>query len=733
MSDLKSSPEEKSPNSVQKRKRSLTVVSKNESFPPGSTVSWSLNDGRPKPAKTARTGYSPPGESKHLVNIPPASTSNEASHVNVASATASAPKALKACRNCRRSKIKCESRDRSKCKRCMDQDLDCVYEIKVPTSASTVPDAQWMSTVERRLDSFGNTLDTILRILKNQAIGSVPENGSRHLEALLDGEPFLDRAALSQTPESPNDTSHCFTSADEQIIESLSKDLFLSSNMPDDSFDQMFDSFESENKQLLEVNDADGGSALDLMSSDFRVNGTLSFADAEELFRFFNEKISPHLFGYPISHVDLPVVWTRSPILVAAICTVAAIHHPTLNRLFQPLRHVLNALAQEGIFRTMSSESEAIDTVIALCVAGFWLPESSMLTSLALRIAKNLDLNMPLDDYEPSPNTDKDKLRLWYLLYILDGQQSLTSNHSPLFDSEDVAVKNSRGYLLSRYNTSNGDVMKCLLTQSLIVNEQQKRSLVDPGSTLLADMRLVSQVEFNQAVNSIFQGRGWNLLKPSNIGIRWQTNIELDKWMVSWACLLTPIDGFMGSWPSKSTLIHYNFAKMHINSRTIRDLQNKVTLGKNNELMQSGNVSQLSIESSDASDAIAVAAAHNVLNLSTTDSDILAALQYVPVHVHMMLYYAALLLLNSVSPTTPFHTCRSTLTLVRSLRSAFMSCISNEQQLLSQIVNSLKIELTSKIKEIQSVNRIENLYDDEPAKKHSTIAGWPGSVSYHSR
>ena len=85
----------------------------------------------------------------------------------------------------------------------------------------------------------------------------------------------------------------------------------------------------------------------------------------------------------------------------------------------------------------------------------------------------------------------------------------------------------------------------------------------------LTDMRLVSQVEYNQAINEAFKGTAWDLLAPASFGIPSKSNLELDRWMVSWTVLLSP-ESFGAIWSTKSTLIYYNFAKMHINSSAVK-------------------------------------------------------------------------------------------------------------------------------------------------------------------
>jgi hypothetical protein len=715
-----------------KRKRN-SVGSANRAkrvLPESLTNSWSLKDGTDRLSTgktTAARGATGP------VNNAP-SLGGEAYHVNVASNVKMVPKALKACRACRKSKIKCESQERSKCRRCLEQGIECVYEIKVPTSATTVPDAEWMSTVENRLDNFGNTLQSILQLLKkNDSTGAsepaLPLESKISAKTPSVGDPPVQDPGSSDSHSSSSGSNRQYgpdsplflNPAEEQTIAELAyHNIFPGEQHPHpdasmplaNEIEHFFAKFIPEQEEDAVLSFVNPESAMDL-----RNNGTLTFAQASELFLFFHEKISPYLFGFPISQIALPNVWARSPILVAAICTVAAIHHPTLNSLFEVLKTELDYLSKEVLFKQMYSESETIDTIVALCVAGFWLPDSFMLTAVALRLAKNLGLNLlnGIDNLADASMT-KDRLRLWYLLYILDGHQSLTFDKSPLINCDDPAVIRSRAMILNKPGLEDAG--------------QDAQSV-----NALADLRLVSQVEFNQAVKSIFQERGWDLLKPSTIGIPWQTNLDLDKWMVSWTCLLTPTSGEMGSWPSKSTLIHYNYAMMHINSSAIREIQNHGKLGERRLASNDNALSKgLSLSStSSESDSIAVSAAQNVLKLSTNDKDILSALKYVPIHVHLMLYYAALLLLHSVSPASSSKSLRTAFTLVRSLRGVIVGCSTGRQVLMTQIIDGLTSAMASKTKEIEHRNLSSDDLDDDLDDARKTITGWPGSVASHMR
>lgn len=406
--------------------------------------------------------------------------------------------------------------------------------------------------------------------------------------------------------------------------------------------------------------------------ADFR-DGFLSLEHARQLFTFFDTYISQQLFGFEISKFHVDTLWKTSPILVCAICAIASIHHPDeiLSAKLSQLQVYLRRLCSELFFGGKSrDELETFNTIVALVLCSFWLSDSQMFTGLALQLAKEIQLDYPVSKTESSGLQlgRKDRIKLWYLLYVLDGQQSLSFNRQPIVNSQEYSLKNSRKILL--------EPRKTIKLSKKTYDNDDKTQTEEENQSPFTDLRLVSQVEYNQALNEALTGSAWELLAPSSFGIPSKSNLELDKWMVSWTVLLSPANH--GSvWSSKSTLIYYNFAKMHINSASMKGLQlggsvsqkmypewkeppqndrKKITTAESNDTDNSSDDSDddefisnkglVSEDEATVSRSIAVSAAQTVLNLVLNDKDIHENLKYVPVHIHIMLYYAALLLLN---------------------------------------------------------------------------------------
>lgn len=565
------------------------------------------------------------------------------------------------------------------------------------------------------------------------------------------------------------------------------------------------DSLTSSTPSLHEYEDTKRRKILPKISDDFR-DDVISLQEAEDLFHFFDSHITPQLFGFEISKFSVKSIWNNSPILICAICTISAMHHPTLCTKQEELLRHLHKLCGNILYQgTPRTEIEGFNTILALIFCSFWLSDSQMFTGLALQLAKEIGLDGPPSKDEASQLNPKDRLKLWYLLYVLDGQQSLTYNRKPLVNSEEYTLQHSRSLLLKNEKSiDNCETNNMSNRQDLIIKENRESTSPPAlGNASLSnhltftDLRLVSQVEYNQALTAAFQGDAWSLLAPSSFGIPSKSNLELDKWMVSWTVLLSPMNNG-AVWSSKSTLIYYNFAKMHINSSAVRSLRMESNKSpdefpKLHQLKQisktKGTTSTPPIDNTkdweDSSDdddeefitnkelilgdkssidaGIAFNAAQTVLNLVLSDKDIKNNLKYVPVHVHIMLYYAALLLVedqttsnDNATSEEPYNKFLMNLGTVHSLRAIVKENFPVDRNfghrlitsldelldertahlkhkiLISNLPKSVKDNLLHKLSLLNEVSeKLEIFQDNSGSSSPGAIYAWPGSNHGH--
>ncbi|KAI5957982.1 hypothetical protein KGF57_002790 [Candida theae] len=533
-------------------------------------------------------------------------------------------------------------------------------------------DAQWKTDIEQRLNSFDSKIDSLVNLLKSN-------------QQQTNGE--WDRTSPSAQVHSQTHQYYYPRELRESSNESRYLHPSSSNSFDHDTKRQRLDNYRRDDED-----DITRHSKSSPPPQDFRA-GFLSKTEAKDLFKFFDSNIAQQLFGFEISKFKVDDIWETCPVLVCAISTIASIHHPQLSHKSSQLQVYLRDICGTLFYQNRPTDKTgAFNTIVALILCSFWLSDSQMFTGLALQIAKEYGLN------NPKYGKNKDDLKLWYLLYVLDGQQSMAFNRQPLVSSQEYSLKHSRELLINEDEKKISQAKKQLeqkierntIVSDTVADEKEHQILLKQKFT---DLRLVSQVEYNQALSEAFRGDAWDLLMPSTFGIPSKSNLELDKWMVSWTVLLAP-GNYGAVWSTKSTLIYYNFAKMHINSTAVRQLAmspnhdglfpawdksiEKTAFQTRKKVQQQDGEEEEEEEELDSEDdsdsdslhdeddfisnkelvspdkaainaSIALNAAHTVINLVINDKDILDNLKYVPVHIHIMLYYAALLLINPPS------------------------------------------------------------------------------------
>lgn len=762
-------------------------------------------------------------------------------------------KRTKPCSNCKRSKVKCEYTDSLPCTRCIKSGLASTCQI-VPK----LPSLKLPQVGPQTLPNF-NMVPHVHPIPSHTPTYSPQPPSIRHNQ--------LDRQAL-QSQTLPNPPIHSQTAQSNQLHPSSlaypksqqDLDLQWKSHMEKklSSFESKFDDLVgalresrystndfSQERVSLAYRDPPSGaqshyigsrvSTPESSESEQSVHGRRTYNDeftvckrpklhvesstrplltleeAKLLFKFFNSHISQQLFGFDIEKFQVSQIWETSQLLVYAVCTIAAMHYPdpSISSKQSELQQHLHKLCSEILFQPRpKSDVEGFNIIVALILCSFWLSDSQRFTGLALQLAKEFGLNKPVTEKLHTLNT-KDRLKLWYLLYVLDGQQCMSLNRQTLFETDDYLIRNSRELLLNKkpreiegtldnQDSTNGSLVKKDTSKTLLSNEKE-----DIGSCF-TDLQLVSQVEYNLAIKEAFKGNAWDLIAPSTFGIPSKSNLELDKWMVSWTVLLAPINNG-AVWLSKSTLIYYNFAKMHINCSALRELQ--IDTGSESVIfpkweqyhqlrqrmgplpLQEQTSQPESDSETDEEDElisnkelathdqtllslnIAVNAAQTVLNLVLSDKDITNNLKYVPLHIHIMLYYAALLLVNP-PPTDATHVANTNqdtyfVKIIESLRTAKMlqkkiyvnlptdknfgnKFIESLDEVVADRSRKLKSELHESplsndrkgelFEQISTLNYVDDHLEvfsgsgnssKESSPRASGIAAWPGSHHGH--
>ncbi|ODQ51785.1 hypothetical protein SAICODRAFT_72398 [Saitoella complicata NRRL Y-17804] len=738
-------------------------------------------------------------------------------------------RAVKACRNCRRQKVRCEGAEHAPCKRCRSSKIECIFDRK----EIDPDDLAWRQAVESRLDSFGKTLDTILEFMKAQtgaagpaayagippvasSVGqvsqgaspqSVPRSTPRNLsprqsfvpdplppppgssaslasehmkaapssrhqfpgqtpiqqmvgQAPPQGLPYADMQAMSSGYIPPVGMSSIPPQQVQQAVQ------FPTQNPPGQSwnpYEQLtsppntvpgshypafqvpgtipqaypdnlnmsaaMNAFQAQHSQIPSAVAGSPGNQVaprpPSSQQDLITKGSLTYEQASILYTFFHQRISPFLFGFMITSGSLPELRQRSPLLLAAICAVSSLYCQELTHLFSVCKMELEELTTALLFAPASgqdfSSPEYIDTVIALCVASLWMGEAGWhMSGIAARLAVQCGLQKSFQSVVQEkaaiqsanvlaggsaggspvqPNgvvtkkqpvskdvsTEKlNKLRLWYLLFCIDRQQAVLSSRPPLLVQEEA---------------------------------RHARILLEGTHDVHSDLRLVEQVELNVVLSKIMENSNNDMIPPQQWSSKtWESNFELDQWMVSWAVKLSP-QKYNSAWPTKAVLLNYHYAKLFLNSGASVD---------GSKLSQN----PLTAEHVDNVRG-AVAAANSVLDLVANDSDVQFALAYVPCNFHTMLFQASRFLLKSLSNgigdvvggNATQREAKSIALVTRVAQIMRERTVTNKAVpfTLSQALTKLLAETVTKITPVPP----EKV---EPVPKRARIAAWPGSI-----
>jgi hypothetical protein len=150
-----------------------------------------------------------------------------------------------------------------------------------------------------------------------------------------------------------------------------------------------------------------------------------------------------------------------------------------------------------------------LDDIRGLCIAAFWQPYLSWkISGLCIRMATELNLHHAFYDAfnepEMSVETRKEcleKARLWYLLYVLDHQSSVTYGRPPVM-SELRPIKDYEMLLNSEYCTPPDRALMSQVTGLLILSRafalfglEPKRTMGGDDASVLNHMRFTEDVQ----------------------------------------------------------------------------------------------------------------------------------------------------------------------------------------------------------------------------------------------
>jgi hypothetical protein len=256
-----------------------------------------------------------------------------------------------------------------------------------------------------------------------------------------------------------------------------------------------------------------GSTALDpdKTQCDLPSTGLVSLSLANELFDLFNQKMNQYLWGgIALVHSNFISVQRSSSLLSAAILTVACLHVPDKEALFDKCYDKFVSL----VANAMVSPNNSLDDIRALVIGAFWLSNLSWkLSGLAVRIATELNLHQ---SYQQVSRGDTEKfphLRLWYLIYVCDHHFSIAYGRPPMIHENDD-IRNHESFLTLGLHNS-------------------------------ADQRIISQVALFMCLTDAYHAFGIETnspLKELDLRKLREFNLRIESWRVQWQSQLGEYD-----------------------------------------------------------------------------------------------------------------------------------------------------------------------------------------------
>jgi hypothetical protein len=173
--------------------------------------------------------------------------------------------------------------------------------------------------------------------------------------------------------------------------------------------------------------------------------GTLSLADAERLTQAYLSKADYYLYGVGSKFKDLDSIRRASGLLLAAICTVSALHDSGGRSLYAVCNTELRKLVSHFVFTSKVN----LEDFRGLCIACFWISDIAWpVSGLAIRRAVEFDLQQSYSVIKSGASSNASTsghtreeaiecMRLWYLFCICDQHLSILYGRPSIIEGQD--------------------------------------------------------------------------------------------------------------------------------------------------------------------------------------------------------------------------------------------------------------------------------------------------------
>ncbi|KAF5669431.1 transcriptional activator of proteases prtT [Fusarium heterosporum] len=493
---------------------------------------------------------------------------------------------IKACAACRKHKIKCLMDETGPpCRRCSERNLGCVLS----KSLQTIMDekSQFSESVVQDLEQMHNALRQVMSKLNLPELPPLQSINSRDSE----GTPPKD--------DNPTQATNHLTISQEEFrgpsCDNSPKATPEDEGLPYVPIHSLYTLTKLSALRSPDNPEAQRGNAI----NDFIARGALSLADAESLFTLYRDRLDRYMYGIGCRYTTLEEVRRKSPILSAATLTVAALHDPKADNIYGVCSSEFRRLMEKSMFERRIDR----DYLRAMCIASYWLSDLSwMLSGYAIRRAAECNLHNSYNQAIKEQSQEAaDCARLWYILYICD-QHLATLYGRPSIVQEDSSIQGWEQFL-----------------KSPVANEEDKR--------LTGQVMLVSILRNIRELFGTDKGEPVPRVYLNHI---LQFRRQLDEWYGRWMKDLPEQWTQIGSFPRKGTILHYNFAQIHLYSHVFRGLSGDAPIPHYflDCAMQ------------------AVAAATATIDLILTDPDVAAGIVGMPSYMLSMTAFACMFLIK---------------------------------------------------------------------------------------
>ncbi|KAI2703861.1 transcriptional regulator family: Fungal Specific TF [Penicillium roqueforti] len=334
---------------------------------------------------------------------------------------------------------------------------------------------------------------------------------------------------------------------------------------------------------------------------DLISTGLISLRDAVSLFETYHLRLDHFLYRILGDHFSLDSVRIASPLLTAAVCTVAALHSHSLGHLFETCYgEYKNVVAAQTFSRHMNE-----DDIRGLCVGAFWLHELSWaLIGNAVRIASDINLHSGIYKALKGDRDGYLQARLYYLVYVCDHHFSIAYGRPPM-SREGFIIESASRILETEHATED-------------------------------DARLISQVKEWSILGRVFDTFGVDVdtpIAPQTLPQLRRCSISLDTWFADWSESFKANQN-VGNYPQKGVGFHYHFAKLYLCSHAFRG----VPISESSPQYMSPELEEIANSG--------VLSAMSILRMIVSDAEFRSFMNGLPLYFDTMLAFAVVFLLK---------------------------------------------------------------------------------------